>query len=196
MSVKSQNEVHPPSASSKCLTRSVLDVLAQEPTLEAVSINPAEHKISVATLGQTDVLRLSSQLTERLQQAQAARTDAHCALLEGVGNCSSCDAPPSPEELRGEMVFFGRGRCASCHTAETAFQDNAMHDLHVERFYPGRPEGPIKTFSLRGIKDSPPYLHDGRLPTLEDAAEFFNLIFQLKLTKEEKVDLVAFLRTL
>ena len=102
----------------------------------------------------------------------------------------------SPEELRGEKVFFGQGRCASCHTAETAFQDNSMHDLHVERFYPGRAEGPIKTFSLRGIKDSPPYLHDGRLLTLEDSVEFFNLVLGTQLSSEEKSDLTAYLRAL
>jgi cytochrome c peroxidase len=71
-----------------------------------------------------------------------------------------------------------------------------MHDLCVEDFYGGRAQGWIKTFSLRGIKDSPPYLHDGRLPTLEDAVEFFNLVFELKLNPGEKQDLVAFLRTL
>ena len=58
------------------------------------------------------------------------------------------------------------------------------------------PCGPIKTFPLRGIKDSPPYLHDGRLLTLEDTVEFFNLILEAKLTKDEKADLVAFLRCL
>jgi hypothetical protein len=42
-------------------------------------------------------------------------------------------------------------------------------------------QGPIKTFPLRGIKESPPYLHDGRLLTLEDVVEFFNLIQQLNL---------------
>ena len=68
-----------------------------------------------------------------------------------------------------------------------------MHDLRVERFYAGRPEGPIKTFPLRGIKDSPPYLHDGRLPTLHDTVEFFNLVLELKLTAPEKEDLVAYL---
>jgi cytochrome c peroxidase len=51
-------------------------------------------------------------------------------------------------------------------------------------------------FTLRGIKESPPYLHDGRLLTLEDTVEFFNLILELKLTKEEKADLVAFRRQL
>jgi cytochrome c peroxidase len=63
----------------------------------------------------------------------------------------------------------------------------------VERFYVGRPEGPIKTFPLRGIKDSPPYLHDGRLPTLADTVEFFNLVLGLDLNKQEKEDLVAYM---
>jgi cytochrome c peroxidase len=71
-----------------------------------------------------------------------------------------------------------------------------MHDLRLEDFYFGRAEGWVKTFSLRGIKDSPPYFHDGRLPTLEDSVEFFNLVFHLKLTATEKKDLVNFLRVL
>ena len=48
----------------------------------------------------------------------------------------------------------------------------------------------------RGIKDSPPYLHDDRLLTLEDTVEFFNLVLETKLTEPEKKDLVAFLRAL
>ena len=57
-------------------------------------------------------------------------------------------------------------------------------------------DGLIKTFPLRGIKDSPPYLHDGRLLTLDDTVEFFNLVLGTKLNKEEKADLVAFLKCL
>jgi cytochrome c peroxidase len=57
-------------------------------------------------------------------------------------------------------------------------------------------DGPIKTFPLRGIKDSPPYLHDDRLLTLEDTVEFFNLILELKLTEQEKKDLVTYMRAL
>ncbi len=98
----------------------------------------------------------------------------------------------SAAELRGEQVFHGKGRCAMCHDGP-AFTDDYLRDLQVERFYAGRPEGPIKTFALRGIKDSPPYLHDGRCPTLHDAVEFFNLVLELALTREEKEDLVAFL---
>ncbi len=101
-------------------------------------------------------------------------------------------ARATPAELRGEALFFGKGQCGTCHNGP-AFTDDYMHDLQVERFYTGRPEGPIKTFPLRGIKDSPPYLHDGRLPTLHDAVEFFNLVLELQLNKGEKEDLVAYL---
>ncbi len=109
----------------------------------------------------------------------------------------------SQQELAGEKVFFGKGRCAECH-APPAFMDHQMHDLHAERFYKpalingqlSGPDGPIKTFTLRGIKDSPPYLHDGRLLTLEDTVEFFNLVLQTKLNQTEKDALVAYMRQL
>jgi cytochrome c peroxidase len=72
-----------------------------------------------------------------------------------------------------------------------------MDDLHLERFLKHEAgDGPIKAFTLRGIKDSPPYLHDGRCLTLEDTVGCFNLIQELKLSKDEKADLVAFLRQL
>jgi cytochrome c peroxidase len=72
-----------------------------------------------------------------------------------------------------------------------------MHDLKLERFLADEPgDGPIKSFTLRGIKDSPPYMHDGRCLTLEDTVEFFNLVLELQLSGEEKTDLVAFLRQL
>jgi cytochrome c peroxidase len=102
----------------------------------------------------------------------------------------------TPQELRGEVLFKTKAECAACHPPITQFTDNTMHDLKTERFYDGRPEGPIKTFPLRGIKDSPPYLHDGRLLTLEDSVEFFNIVLQTQLTADEKKDLVAYLRAL
>ncbi len=128
------------------------------------------------------------------------------------------DFPPAPKlnllgrldrtkatesEIRGEELFFGKANCSVCHTPPF-YTDNLMHDLKVERFYKPRMEGGmmitaqglIKTFPLRGIKESPPYLHDGRLLTLEDTIEFFNLVLELKLSPQEKSDLVAFLRVL
>lgn len=112
-------------------------------------------------------------------------------------------AKATPAELRGQDVFFGKGRCAECH-APPYYTDNTMHNLKIERFYrekmiDGRlasADGPIKTFPLRGIKESAPYLHDGRLLTLDDTIEFFNLVLGTKLTDAEKKDLLAFLYTL
>jgi cytochrome c peroxidase len=111
----------------------------------------------------------------------------------------------SEQELAGEKVFMGKGQCAVCHIPQTSFLDNNMHDLALERFYePGKtvndlvmlPDGPIKTFTLRGIKDTPPYLHDGRLLTLADTVEFFNLVLGTKLTQAEKDSLVAYMLAL
>ncbi len=104
-------------------------------------------------------------------------------------------AKATQKELRGEGVFFGKGQCSSCHQPPS-FLDHQMHDLKLDRFLNEPGDGPMKTFTLRGIKDSPPYLHDGRLLTLEDTVEFFNLVLQLKLTNEEKSDLVAYMRQL
>lgn len=112
-------------------------------------------------------------------------------------------AKASEAELRGQELFFGKAQCAVCHPAPY-YTDNSMHNLQVERFFKeklinGRKasaDGPIKTFPLRGIKDSPPYLHDDRLLTLEDTVEFFNLVLEIHLSEEEKKDLVAFMRAL
>ena len=101
----------------------------------------------------------------------------------------------SQNEIRGERLFFGKAQCSTCHEPPF-YLDQKMHDLHVERFVNEPPDGPIKTFTLRGIKESPPYFHDGRLLTLEDTVEFFNLVLQLKLNEQEKKDLVAFMRVL
>lgn len=109
----------------------------------------------------------------------------------------------SEQEMRGQEVFVGKAQCASCHPAPY-YTDNSMHDFRAERFFEPRmingrmasADGPIKTFPLRGIKDSPPYLHDGRLLTLEDTVEFHNLVLGTKLNAQEKEDLVAFMRCL
>lgn len=128
------------------------------------------------------------------------------------------DFPPAPKlgidgkldpakateaEMRGQELFFGKAQCGTCHPAPY-YTDNLMHNLRVERFYRPRmingrmasADGPIKTFTLRGIKESPTYLHDGRLLTLEDTVEFFNVVLGAKLAPEEKSDLVAFMRQL
>jgi cytochrome c peroxidase len=138
---------------------------------------------------------------------------AHMAEFQSI-----LDFPPAPKldvygklipalateaEKRGEELFYGKAECSSCHSGPY-FTDNSMHDLKVERFFEPKMVngrlmtnvGPIKTFPLRGIRHSPPYLHDGRLLTLDDTVEFFNIVLDLRLTEAEKKDLLAFLYVL
>jgi cytochrome c peroxidase len=107
------------------------------------------------------------------------------------------------EELRGQALFFGKAQCGDCHSGPN-YTDHALHDLKLERFFAPRDingmhadgDGPIKTFTLRGLRESPPYFHDGRLLTIEDTIEFFNVVLQTRLSGEEKAALRAFLLTL
>src|SRR5476649_1990388 len=72
----------------QCLARSVVDTLAEEPTLEAVTFDPAQQKISVATLGRTDVEKLTQRLTNKFQSTQNADPSHACSLLSGKGDCA------------------------------------------------------------------------------------------------------------
>jgi cytochrome c peroxidase len=152
------------------------------------------QKKGVHILDRGSEVHAMAEFQEILDFPPAPKLDVFGKLIPGKA---------TPAELRGQAVFFGKGRCAECHQAPY-YTDNLMHNLQVERFYESKlingvrasADGPIKTFPLRGIKDSPPYLHDDRLLTLGDTVEFFNLVLGTKLSKQEKADLVAFMRAL
>ena len=104
-----------------CLARSVVDTLAEEPTLKAVTIDRAHRKISVATLGRADVAGLTERITTQFQVAQAADSGRTCSLLSGTGDCLTCEAPLSEEE-RGKITIQSDGQTttiarATCPTA-------------------------------------------------------------------------------
>lgn len=136
---------------------------------------------------------LPRSIVPHMAQAQNMIDFPPAPKLNRLGRLDKSSA--TEEELAGEQMFFGKAQCATCHPAPF-YLDQLMHDLRLEDFLDEPGDGPIKTFTLRGIKDSPPYLHDGRCLTLEDTVEFFNLTLQLQLTQAEKTQLVAFLRTL
>jgi cytochrome c peroxidase len=154
----------------------------------------------IATKKGVNILERGSQV-HFMAELQALLDFPPAPKLDVFGKLDANKATES--ELRGQEVFLGKARCAECHPAPY-YTDNLMHNLHAERFFKpqlvnGRmasADGPIKTFPLRGIKHSPPYLHDGRLLTLEDTVEFHNLVLETKLSEQEKADLVAFLRCL
>jgi cytochrome c peroxidase len=113
-------------------------------------------------------------------------------------------------------VFFGKGHCSACHAGPN-FTDSAFHNIGVgmeaekpdigreEQSKQGGDRGAFKTPTLREIARTAPYMHNGSHKTLEEVVEYYDKggfpndtldeeIFPLKLTKEEKADLVKFLK--
>jgi cytochrome c peroxidase len=117
---------------------------------------------------------------------------------------------------RGMKVFFGKGHCSACHTGGT-FSDNSFHNIGVgmDAKTPdlGRYEitkmigdkGAFKTPGLRDVARTKPYMHDGTFKTLEEVVDHYDKggiknpqldeeIFPLKLTPQEKADLITFMK--
>ncbi|HWX20354.1 MAG TPA: heavy metal translocating P-type ATPase [Candidatus Binatia bacterium] len=116
MSVTTESKIAPDT--SPCLARSVVNALAQDPTLEAVTINRVRKTISVATLGKTDLPKLTNRISATLQQAQETRNQRHCTLLAGEGECRTCVQPLSETERQritiaheGDTTTIARVTC-------------------------------------------------------------------------------------
>jgi len=78
---------------AKCLARAVVQALAEDPTLEAVTVDRARRTISVATLGRTDVPSLTERITSTVQRAQESGRTHRCTLLAGQDTCQTCGQP-------------------------------------------------------------------------------------------------------
>ncbi len=105
-------------ASERCLARSLVETLAEEPTLEAVTIDRVHQKISVATLGRTDVEKLTARISRELELSQSVTAQNHCQLLEGKNNCATCNLPLSESEQKmftvrteGDATTIARVTC-------------------------------------------------------------------------------------
>jgi len=111
------------SEAGHCLARSVVDTLAEEPGLEAVTIDRAHQKISLATLGRADVNRLTERITNQFETAQAVSAERHCSLLSGRSDCATCDMPLSETERKkiiirteGDATTIARVTCPTAPT--------------------------------------------------------------------------------
>jgi cytochrome c peroxidase len=121
-------------------------------------------------------------------------------------------------QVRGMHVFFQKATCDRCHIGFN-FTDGSYENIGIgmDKLNPdlGRylvtkreqDKGAFKTPTLREIEHTAPYMHDGSLKTLEEVVEHYDKggiknpwlnerMVPLKLTKEEKADLVQFLRAL
>jgi cytochrome c peroxidase len=122
----------------------------------------------------------------------------------------------SPAVQRGMKLFFGKAHCSACHTGPN-FSDFSFHNIGIGmkaakpdlgRYEVTKVEGDkgaFKTPTLREVARHAPYMHDGSLKTLEEVVEHYDKggitnpqldeeIFPLKLTSDEKADLIAFMK--
>jgi Cd2+/Zn2+-exporting ATPase len=113
-----KSDTHCEPGDELCLTRSVVNALAENPGLEAVTINRARHLISVATLGQTNVPKLTEQISATVARAQDASASYPCTLLLGEGDCHTCSHPLSEGERKkvtirqeGDTTTIARVTC-------------------------------------------------------------------------------------
>jgi cytochrome c peroxidase len=125
------------------------------------------------------------------------------------------DATLTPSEVAGFRIFTGKGRCSNCHSG-FAFTDNGFYDIGLPSEDLGR--GPIvglavanhafKVPTLRELAWTAPYMHDGSLGTLDDVVRIYemggvhrptrsnDLPEIIRLTDQERADLIAFLESL
>ena len=102
----------------RCVARSMVNTMSAEPSLEAVTIDGANRKVSVATLGRTDVGKLTERITHDLETAQKVFAKNPCSLLNGSKDCAGCSQPLSEMELRkisirteGQATTIARVTC-------------------------------------------------------------------------------------
>ncbi|HEX5221431.1 MAG TPA: heavy metal translocating P-type ATPase [Verrucomicrobiae bacterium] len=91
-------------STNTCLARAVADALAEEPTLEAVTIDRTHQKISLATLGKADVEKLSARITTQLERAREGSGGSRCSLLSGAGDCLNCETPLTEQERKSISI--------------------------------------------------------------------------------------------
>jgi Zn2+/Cd2+-exporting ATPase len=126
-----------------CLARSVVDTLAEEPSLEAVTIDSAHQKISVATLGRTDVEKLTRRLTEKFQSSQGTGPNHACSLLSGKSDCTICGSPLSVAERRQFTIQHDGGSTTIARvTCPTAPKFWRWRDLPFPKIVPREIELP------------------------------------------------------
>jgi len=113
-------------------------------------------------------------------------------------------SPSNPTAAaRGSQVFSGPGRCSSCHLPGQHFTDvneGVLHAPEETGMAPGyaarTSTKQYRTTPLRGLSQHPPYYHDGSAATLEAVVAHYNEVLSLRLSAQQQLDLVAYLRSL
>jgi hypothetical protein len=104
---------------------------------------------------------------------------------------------------RGQVVFNGKGQCASCHVpplfTEPGWNLHTAQEIGIDDFQASRsPDDRYRTTPLRGLwsHQQGGFYHDGRFATLADVVSHYNQVFKLGLTDAEARNLVEYLKSL
>lgn len=113
---------------------------------------------------------------------------------------------------RGDELFSGKAQCNNCHVeplwTEPGWNLHKPSEIGIDSFQADRaPDGVYKTMNLGGIfvrenglfmkpENKGRFYHDGRFATLLDVVNHYNKFFDLKLSDQEKDDLVEYLKSL
>jgi hypothetical protein len=107
---------------------------------------------------------------------------------------------------RGEAVFNGSAKCSTCHVPPI-FTEHG-HNLHkgseigIDTFQADRgPERSYVTTPLRALFDTEKihkggFYHDGRFASLADVVEHYDRFLKLRLSAEQKRDLIEYLKSI
>ncbi len=161
------------------------------PTLEAMAADTVKnHFAGGASLSDAEVAERVAALVAYMRSLDAPTTDFDNGTLSAAAR-------------RGEELFQGKGGCIGCHGGP-AFTDNGFHPLQIDppAGDPGQPGSNPPAFNTPGLRDvanTAPYMHDGRLETLEEVVQFYNsesTISPLGLTGQERADIVEYLKSL
>jgi cytochrome c peroxidase len=136
------------------------------------------------------------------------------ALFLGRAACAAChldSGPPAPGPRRNQAIFFIAIATNNGLDATTDVDDNGVGDISGDP----QDDGRFKSPSLRNVELTAPYMHDGRLATLDAVIDHYATGVQphpnldprlrvpndgsprvLQLSPQDRADLIAFLRTL
>ena len=149
---------------------------------------------------------------EALKEDDPDVYDAYIARLK-----TSKAHPISASAQRGRELFFSKKvGCTACHVGAN-LTDEKYHNLGIGMAAnepdvgrsavtrSAKNRGAFKTPTIRNVALTAPYMHDGSLKTLEEVVEWYAKgghpnaqlskdIKKLELTKQDKADLVAFMK--
>jgi hypothetical protein len=107
---------------------------------------------------------------------------------------------------RGEGVFKGKARCATCHVpplyTEPGYNLHKAEEIGIDDFQAMRsPDGRYRTTPLRALWETRKihkggYYHDGRFAALRDVVDHYDRHFATRLSDQEKADLIEFLKSI